>query len=268
MSEKKEDDGPRFELEDPFTFQCSPGVSCFNECCQDVTIFLGPYDVLRVRQAKGLTAREFIDEYTTVLGTDRLIPLIALKMDDENDKRCFFVTAEGCSVYQYRPWACRMFPLDVTEDGKGFKTIIGDERCKGLCEEKTRRVQDYLNEQGSPKYQVMDDLMGDLINHPRFRALEIENQQVKQMIFMALYDLDSFRSFIFESSILQKFEIDARRVKRMKRDDEELLRFGFEWLAFGLLGRRNLKIRKEIVDEHKAKKAAGKGDAENDGGEG
>lgn len=262
MNDKK-DEGPRFELEDPFSFQCAPGVSCFNECCQDVTIFLGPYDVLRLRQAKKLTAQEFLEAHTTVLGTDRLIPLIALRMDEDDEKRCFFVTPEGCSVYQYRPWACRMFPLDVTEDGKGFRTLIGEERCKGLAEKKTRRVQDYLNEQGAPKYQVMDDLMGDLINHPRFRELEVENEQVKQMIFMALYDLDSFRKFVFESSFLEKFEIEERRVKRMSRDDEELLRFGFEWLEFGLLGRRSLKIRQSIIDEHEAQQ----GDDESAGGD-
>jgi len=244
------------KLEDLLSFQCAPGVPCFNECCRDVTIFLGPYDVLRVRQALGLKAQDFIDRYTAVLGTDRLIPLVALRMNEDDEKRCHFVTHKGCSIYSHRPWACRMFPLDVSTDGKGFRTIIDEHRCKGLLETVTRRVQDYLNDQGAPKYQVMDDLMGELVNHPRFRELEVENESVKKMIYMALYDLDAFRKFIFETSFLKKFKLDDKRVKRMQRDDEELLRFGFEWLAFGLLGKKSLAIHPEAAEEHRARHPA------------
>jgi hypothetical protein len=243
-------DGPVYDLEDAFRFQCAPGVSCFNECCRDVTIFLGPFDVLRLKQILKMKAQDFIDRYTIVLATDRLIPLISLRMNEDNNTRCHFVTPEGCSVYSHRPWACRMFPLDVTEDGKGFRPIIDDQRCKGLLEKVERRVQNYLNEQGAPKYQVMDDLMGELINHERFRLLDVDNDQVRQMIYMALYDLDAFRDFVFKSSFLQKFKLDDRRIKRLERDDEELLRLGFEWLNFGLLGRQIFTIRDEVVEEY------------------
>jgi Fe-S-cluster containining protein len=230
------------QLEENLCFECGQGVACFNECCRDVTIFLGPYDILRLRQALGLTAKEFIAKYTRVVATDKLIPLIALRMNEEDEKRCHFVMPEGCSVYGYRPWACRMFPLDVTEDGKGFRVIIDDSRCLGLREKLERRVLDYLNDQGTPKYQVMDDLMGELVNNERFRDLDVTNSQIQQMAFMALYDLDTFRSFIFNSSFLERFEVDERRIKRLEKDDEELLRFGFEWVAFGLLGRQTLKV--------------------------
>jgi hypothetical protein len=242
MSEAKKPE-ETYKLEDVFRFRCGKNVACFNECCRDVTIFLGPFDVLRLRLALQITAQELIDRYTTVLVTDRLLPLIALRMNKENELRCHFVTPEGCSVYSFRPWACRMFPLDVTEDGKAFKTLIGSDRCFGLKEELVRPVIEYLNEQGTPKYQVMDDLMGDLINSDRFRSLDVENDQIRQMIFMALYDMDSFRKFVFETSFLDKFEIDKRRLKRLERDDEELLRLGFEWVAFGLLGRQTLKLK-------------------------
>lgn len=240
---KQAKDEKIYELESMLRFRCGPGVACFNQCCRDVNIFLGPYDILRLRLALGLTAQEVIEKYVKVLSSDRIIPLMLLKMNEENEKRCYFVTSEGCSVYQYRPWACRMFPIDVTEDGKGFKAIIDDERCLGLKEDFEQRVQDYLNEQGTPKYQVMDDLMGELVNHERFRQLDVDNEQIQQMIFMALYDMDSFRKFVFESSFLEKFEIEPMRLKRLERDDEELLRLGFEWVEFGLLGRKTLTVR-------------------------
>jgi len=244
-------------LKDTLRFRCAPGVPCFNECCHDVTIFLGPFDVLRLRTASGLDATEFLAKHAVLLGADaHLLPLVNLKIEG-GDKACPFVTAEGCSVYQYRPWACRMFPIDVTEDGKGFKIIIDDVKCQGLRESHKRPVRDYLDEQGTTKYQVMDDLLGELVNDERFKQLDVENDQVKSMIFMALYDLDNFRRFVFESSFLEKFEIDDNRIKRLKRDDEELLRFGFEWLHFGLFGKRIFKVRDEVVEAAKAAEAEG-----------
>jgi Fe-S-cluster containining protein len=247
MSEQEKDRA--FGLEDKLRFRCAPGVPCFNECCQDVTIFLGPYDVMRLRRELGLSAQDFLGKHTTVLTKEgQLIPLVNLKMREE-DKRCPFVTEEGCSVYRSRPWACRMFPLDVSPDGKGFGLLIGDDRCKGLKEPAEQPVRDYLNDQGTPKYQVMDDLLGELINDERFKQLDIENEQVKGMVSMSLYDLDSFRKFVFASSFLQKFDVDARRIKRMEKDDEELLRFAFDWLHFGLLGKQVLKVREEVAKE-------------------
>lgn len=254
MSESHEK-GDRLGMEDLLRFRCAPGVPCFNECCQDVTIFLGPYDVLRLRRALGLSSSELIDKYTDVLVSERrLIPFINLRMGAE-DKRCPFVTEEGCSVYQDRPWACRMFPIDVGEKGLDFQVIIGKDKCRGLREPYERRVQDYLNDQGTPKYQVMDDLLGELVNDERFKELDVDSEQVKRMVFMALYDLDELRRFVFGSTFLQKFEIDDRRVERLRRDDEELLRLGFEWLGFGLLGKRVLKVKEEVLEAERARTA-------------
>ncbi|MDY6974018.1 MAG: YkgJ family cysteine cluster protein, partial [Thermodesulfobacteriota bacterium] len=37
-------------------FNCTPGVACFTQCCQDVTIVLTPYDVLRLKNALGISS--------------------------------------------------------------------------------------------------------------------------------------------------------------------------------------------------------------------
>lgn len=249
--------GETYDIEEKLCFRCDKGVPCFNTCCQDVTIVLGPYDILRLRQALKITTTELIQKYVTVLSADKLIPMLVLTMNEDDEKRCNFVTPDGCSVYPYRPWACRMFPIDVTEDGKAFRVIVDDKRCLGLKEDLVRPIREYLNEQGTPKYQVMDDLLGELVNHKTFRQLDVTNDQIRAMIFMALYDMDEFRKFVFGSSFLQKFDIDARRVTRIERDDDELLRLGFEWVEYGLLGKQVLKLKPEF--EEQARKQGGKG---------
>ena len=106
----------RMDPDHPFNFKCYRGVSCFTECCQDVTIALTPYDVLRLKRGLGIRSDEFIDKYTINLSRKKqIIPFVILKMN-EDDKKCPFVNKEeGCSVYEDRPWPCRMFPLDMNE---------------------------------------------------------------------------------------------------------------------------------------------------------
>ena len=52
-----------------------------------------------------------------------LFPIVVLKMKDVELKRCFFVSEEGCTVYEDRPWACRMFPLDKGENEEDEPTF-------------------------------------------------------------------------------------------------------------------------------------------------
>jgi uncharacterized protein len=51
---------------------------------------------------------------------------------------------------------------------------------------------------------------------------------------MAAYDLDRFRSFVFDTRFLELFEVDEARVEALRTDDEELLEFAMDWLAFSL----------------------------------
>ena len=124
----------RMDAEHLFQFRCAPGIPCFTKCCQDITIVLSPYDVLRMKNALGISSDEFLDEYTLIIRRENLlIPMIVIKMN-EDDKRCPFVTESGCKIYNDRPWPCRMYPLNMNDDGT-FGFITDSSRCFGLKEE-------------------------------------------------------------------------------------------------------------------------------------
>ena len=78
-----------------FNFSCFPGVSCFNQCCADVNIFLTPYDVLRLKNFLNIKSQDFLDRFTQLV-TDRRqqLPAVQLRMTETETKRCFFVDAE------------------------------------------------------------------------------------------------------------------------------------------------------------------------------
>jgi hypothetical protein len=55
--------------------------------------------------------------------------------------------------------------------------------------------------------------------------------KAKQMFFMVSYNLDKFRDFVFESSFLERYPVDAQTQEKLKNDEVELLRFGVRWLT-------------------------------------
>ena len=63
------------------------------------------------------------------------------------------------------------------------------------------------------------------------------------MVFMALYNIDKFREFIFESTFLDRFDVDPARIIKIQRSDEELLKFAFDWIKFGIFGQILFKVK-------------------------
>jgi len=244
----------KMEINDKINFDCFPGIPCFTQCCKDVNIVLSPYDLLRLKNALGIRSEEFLDEYTIILYKEKkLLPIVVLKMDKE-DKKCPFVSNRGCKVYMDRPWACRMFPLDMNDDGT-FKLIVDSKHCLGLNEKKEWSISDWLFDQGIPDYEYMNSKLSEITTPLKALESEIDNPQIQDMLFMALYNLDKFREFILTSSFLEKFQLEISRIERILINDVELLKLGIDWIKFGLFGQKTLKIREKALSKIKYAKS-------------
>lgn len=235
----------RLDREHAFEFRCDPGVSCFTQCCRDITIVLTPYDVARLKRTLDIPSDEFLDKYTIIIPkADRLLPLVVLKMN-EDDQKCPFVSETGCAVYENRPWPCRMYPLDMADDGT-FHLITDASRCKGLSEQNKCKIADWLEEQGTEPYDEMNELLSNITIPLQARDLKIDNPQIAKMVFMALYNLDKFREFVFQSTFLERFEVEEpERIEKIRDDDIELLKFAIDWIKFGLFGEKLFWVKEE-----------------------
>ena len=262
FQEKILSDYPRLGLDDTFKFACHPGVSCFNRCCGDVTIFLSPYDVLRMKKRLGMTSGDFLVKYTIMpIQKDMKTPVVVLRMNDDEVKTCPFLTDAGCGIYSDRPWPCRMYPLGLaaqkdTPDGwRGdrFYFLLEEEACKGFDEPREWTVREWMDDQGLDAYDEWGEAFKELTLHKYFEEGGILSPQKMQMIFTACYNLDKFREFVFQSTLLQRFEVDEDFVEEMRRDDEVLLRFAFLWLRFSLFGEQTMKTKVEVVEAFKGK---------------
>ena len=248
MSQKKPAESgekrARLEREHLFRFNCYPGVSCFTQCCQDITIVLTPFDVLRLKNSLKISSDEFLEKHTIIIPEKKqLIPLVILKMN-EKDKKCPFVTPEGCTVYDDRPWPCRMYPLDMNDDGT-FSLIVDASHCLGLKESDGWKISDWLSEQGIGPYEEMNELLSKITVPLNAKGLDITNPDITKMTFMALYNLDKFKDFVFKSTFLDRLEVEPERIEKIKNNDENLLLFAFDWIKFGLFGKKVFGVKQK-----------------------
>ncbi len=234
-----------------FRFGCHPGVSCFNRCCADVNILLTPVDVLTLARRTGLTTREFLDRHTLVPITKELhLPVVMLKMGPEPEKRCPFSTPEGCGVYADRPWACRMYPVGMAipparagVEPEPVYFLFEDDFCQGRGEPGEWTVASWREDQGVVAREAMEEGFRQIVSHPYFIGGRTLDPKRIEMFYMACYDLDSFRDFVFRSTFLQRFVLDPAEVERLRSDDTALLTFAFRWLRFALFGEPTMSVR-------------------------
>ncbi len=213
----------------PFDFACKDDLPCFTQCCKDVNIYLTPYDVLRLRKTLGISSSGFLEKYArSFLSKVGNIPVVQLLMDPQT-LYCPFVSEEGCQVYEDRPWACRMFPLDLasTTDAK-FRIIAGKERCKGLFERSKGTVKDWLQSQGVLEYSQMDREFQSVVPGS-FKPGAPMNEGLGRVLFMA-YDLDRFAELLEDSRFLNFHEIDDETLSLAGKDTKELLRLAFRYI--------------------------------------
>ena len=267
------------DLDTPFVFSCHPGVPCFNQCCSDVNIFLTPYDVLRMKNRLGISSTEFMGRYTALpIDKNQRFPVILFRMQEDETKKCHFVDEEkGCTIYEDRPWSCRMYPLglaspkDGPKDGsknvpknvpknvevpveQEFYFLMKEDICLGHQEKKEYTVREWIENQGVSKYDEFGRFFKEVTLHDFFeKGGQLKPEQLG-MFFTALYDLDRFRKFVFDSTFLDRFQVEKKTADAIQKDDEALLRFSFQWLKFCLFGEKTM----EVIDrEPKGKKADG-----------
>ena len=231
----------QLSLKSRFKFKCHKGVSCFTDCCRGIDIMLTPYDILTMRKKLDMDSEKFLAIFTTPQLLEKAdMPVVTLKLLDDERKSCPFVQdKEGCVIYEDRPTTCRYYPLGVgslsysgEQDEKDeFFFMIKEPHCKGFDETEEWTVGEWRKDQGVDLRDQVNDGWLDLMVRKKSLPPSMQlSEQAKQMFFMVCYNLDKFKSFVFDSSFLTRYNIPEARVAKIKDDDVKLLQFGFEWL--------------------------------------
>jgi len=238
----------RLGLESQFKFRCHKDVSCFTRCCRGISIILTPYDIILLKKKLDLTSGQFLALYTEPQLLEKTdLPLVLLKLLDDESRSCPFVRNDGCLVYSDRPTTCRYYPIGVASlshkegaDDDGFYIMIEEPHCKGFEEEKNWTIREWRRDQGVDIHDEINAGWTDLVVRKRSFPMNVQlTEKAKQLFFMVSYDIDRFREFVLESSFLQRYPMDDQMLEKIKTDDVALLGFGIDWLKSVLFKENN-----------------------------
>lgn len=238
---------------DPFQFRCHSGVRCFRNCCRQLEMYLYPYDVLRLKNSLQVHSAEFMRRHTRIAqGGHPYFPAVMLNMENNEEGTCPFLGEKGCTVYKDRPSACRTYPVEraVEKSGAGDRLrehyfMTHHPYCKGHNEEHLYTIAQWERDQGLYRYNLMNDLWA--VVDAFFATNPWQGEGVagpqQKLAFMVCYNIDDFREYCRYHKLVKKFRLEKDRRRRIEKDDEELLKFGFDWLRFVLGGSRTLSSR-------------------------
>ena len=105
------------------------------------------------------------------------------------------------------------------------------------------KISDWLADQKIEPYEEMNEQLSTITIPLQAQELDIDNPKIHKMTFMALYNLDKFREFVIKSTFLERLEVEPERIEKIKESDEGLLKFAYDWIEFGLFGKKVFGVK-------------------------
>ncbi|WP_419175615.1 YkgJ family cysteine cluster protein [Desulfosediminicola sp.] len=237
----------------PFNFSCHPGVPCFTTCCKKVDLVLYPYDIICLKNRLQIDSEEFLQRYTALVkGSNPFFPTVMLALTEEGRGECPFLTDDGCAVYEDRPTDCRTYPLERAVDRNPEKGGVAEyyflakhDYCAGHEEQQLLTAREYIRSQKLDRHNTMNGLWAEI------DTLFMQNPWKgegaggpgQQLAFLICYNIDGFRRMAEERNLFDQFKLPKSRRRSINSSDEELLKFGFDWLKM-LFGGKSSLIRR------------------------
>lgn len=152
--------------DDTFYFRCK---QC-GSCCRDrIDILLSPFDLYRMAKELGKQLPEVLEEYGNYyIGSMSKVPLVALKMREDNGKCHFLRDDNKCQIQMNKPSVCALFPLGRCaarkDDGTDIFYIVQPTNCGERDERHTPRewMEEFNLEESEEWFRVWQDIVADL----------------------------------------------------------------------------------------------------------
>ena len=227
-----------------FSFACHPDVPCFTRCCRQADMYLYPYDIIRMKRQLKLSSGAFLEKYTHSAFRDNpYFPSVMLKMSATEPHACPFLSDDGCRIYEDRPYSCRAYPLEpAMSRGSDMQRMVvyflaRHPYCLGHNQDRPWTVREWVLDQKMGPYHEMNSHwvgIDSIFRQNPWGEQGIESQALK-MAYMACFNIDQFREFVFESSFLDRFNLSDDQVNEARTSDETLMLLGFDWIRFMLV---------------------------------
>lgn len=247
----------KLELGTRIRFSCHKGISCFNACCRQADITLTPYDVLRLKDHLGISATEFLKKHTVPYQMEG-DGLTGIKLRTDDSGACLFVTDEGCSVYQDRPTACRLYPVGHmamrrtgSSEAETNYFMIREEHCKGHEEDRELTIQEYLKEQETAAFDNVNREWFEIMLKKKSAGPTVgrPSESSLQFFFMCSFDIDRLRRFVLSENFRRTYVLEDSTYEIFEKEDLSLLQFGYKLMRQVFFGERSIPERDGVWEE-------------------
>lgn len=177
-------DGRRYTSNDLVKADCGGCVGC-SACCRGMgsSVTLDPLDISRLCSGLRCNFGELMKENIELNIVDSLI-LPNLKMNGTEEACSFLSPAGRCTIHEFRPGICRLFPLGrIYEDGS-FRYFLQVHECPK--ENKTKvRIKKWLD---TPNLKQYEQFISDWHYYLKDlqKQVEAEPDRIKEISMMVL----------------------------------------------------------------------------------
>lgn len=213
-------DGRLYSSGDMVKADCRDCTGC-SACCRGMggSIILDPMDLWRLYRGIHRDFTALMDGYIELGIVDGMI-LPNIKMDESRDACPFLNEEERCSVHDFRPGICRLFPLGRWyEESGSFRYFLQIHECRKKDRGKVK-IKKWLGIPDLKSYESYILVWHDFLIRCENAAETLEEEQVR---ILTLYVLKRFYESAFyavdEKGFYEEF---YSRIKEAKE------RLGFE----------------------------------------
>ncbi len=191
-----------FDSNDMVKVGCNDCKGCF-ECCQGMgqSIVLDPYDIYMLEKNLACSFEALMQEKIELKVCDGLI-LPNLKMQEDSEK-CGFLSEEGrCSIHDFRPGLCRLFPLGRNYKDGELKYFLLENVCEKQNHTKMK-IKKWLEIPDLKNYEQFltnwhyfrKQLQEELMKMESDEKIKAWNMKVLQIFYLMPYEEDFYGQF-------------------------------------------------------------------------
>lgn len=194
-------DGKLYTAEDMVKADSLGCIGC-HQCCSGMgqSVIIQPLDIHRLMAGFQTTFEALTGKYIELGMADGLI-LPNLIMNSETDC-CNFLNSEGrCSVHEFRPSFCRLFPLGIFYENGGFKYFLQTKECPVPSKAKIR-VRRWVGEPDMAAYEAYILCWHDFLENCRRKLADLSDDNrrllctyILKFFYMTPYGNDFYTVF-------------------------------------------------------------------------
>ena len=184
---------------------CNECSGC-SECCRGMgqSIVLDPYDVFQLQKVTGTNFAQLMQEKIELHVEEGLI-LPSLKMQSGTDA-CGFLNQDGrCSIHDYRPGLCRLFPLGRNYDENGLRYFLLEDACR--IQNRTKvKIKKWLGVGVLSQYEKFLVAWHDLRKEIQVQIMERQSDTYTQGVNVKMLDIFYKKPYDIKQDFYVQFE--------------------------------------------------------------